>query len=117
VKGHRQVGVRPRQRTRGRMAFVRTVSVVAVFVSCLALSAPVVSAVEQQPPPAAAQDEFVPMKEIPPQDQLPAAPLLIAAYAVAWLVMAGYAWSLWRRLGRVERELQLLTSRLSTRGR
>jgi CcmD family protein len=70
-----------------------------------------------QPPQPAARDEFVPISEIPAQDQLPAAPLLIAAYSVAWLIIALYIWSLWRRLSRVERELQTLNGRLSSRGR
>jgi CcmD family protein len=65
----------------------------------------------------AARDEFVPAKDVPPEDQLPAAPLLIAAYGVAWLVIVVYVWSLWRRLGRVEGELQTLNGRLSSRGR
>ena len=70
-----------------------------------------------QPAQPAARDEFVPIREIPPEDQLPAAPLLIGAYSVAWLVIVVYVWSLWRRLGRVETELQTLTGRLSSRGR
>ena len=70
-----------------------------------------------QPPQPAARDEFVPISEVPPQDQLPAAPLLIGAYSVAWLAIALYIWSLWRRLGRVEQELQTLSGRLSSRGR
>ncbi len=38
------------------------------------------------------------MDEIPEQDKLPAAPYLIGAYMVAWLVLLFYVWSLWRRL-------------------
>jgi CcmD family protein len=61
-----------------------------------------------QPPPAAATDQFVPMDEIPEQDKLPAAPYLISAYAIAWLMLLFYVWSLWRRLQRVEDELKRL---------
>ncbi|MPZ20255.1 MAG: CcmD family protein [Luteitalea sp.] len=57
-----------------------------------------------QPPPA--QDEFVPVSELPPEEQLPAAPFLIGAYAIAWLVVLAYVWRLWKRLGRVEQELR-----------
>ncbi|MGH2601521.1 MAG: CcmD family protein [Dehalococcoidia bacterium] len=57
----------------------------------------------EQPP---AQDEFVPVSELPREEQLPAAPFLIAAYAIAWLVVIVYVWRLWRRLSRVERELR-----------
>lgn len=56
-----------------------------------------------QPPPA--QDEFVPIAELPPEDRLPAAPLLVAAYAFVWIALVGYLWSIWRRVGRVEQEL------------
>jgi len=56
---------------------------------------------QPQPP----QEEFVPIDQVPPEDQLPAAPLLITAYAIVWLVVFGYLWSIWRRLSAVEREL------------
>jgi CcmD family protein len=56
--------------------------------------------------PQAATDQFVPMDEIPEQDKLPAAPYLIAAYMIAWLLLLFYVWSLWRRLQRVEEELK-----------
>lgn len=58
-----------------------------------------------QQPPRAAQDEFVPIDQLPQDETLPAARLLIAAYAVAWILVAAYLWSIWRRLGRVETEL------------
>lgn len=57
------------------------------------------------------QEEFVPIDQVPPEDQLPAAPLLVAAYAIVWVVVFGYLWSLWRRLGTVERELANLSRR------
>ena len=63
--------------------------------------------VSAQPPPQpkAAQDEFVPIDQLPPEEKLPAAPLLIAAYSVAWLAVAGYLFSIWRRLDRVDRDI------------
>jgi CcmD family protein len=68
------------------------------------------------PPPSAttapAQDEFVPISELPADEKLPAAPLLIAAYAVVWIVLAVYVWTLWRRFLRAERDLKQLASRL-----
>ena len=42
---------------------------------------------EQQPEAA---DEFVPVSQLPAQDQLPAAPLLVTAYAFVWVVLFGY---------------------------
>ncbi len=56
--------------------------------------------------PRAAQDEFVPVSDLPDSEKLPAAPFLIAAYTIAWLVLLGYVWSLWRRLTHVEQELK-----------
>ncbi len=59
----------------------------------------------------AGQSEFVPMNSLPPADQLPAAPLLIAAYAFVWVALMVYLWSIWARLGRVEREMHALQER------
>jgi CcmD family protein len=70
------------------------------------------AAIAQNPAPAqppAATDQFVPIDEIPEQDKLPAAPYLIGAYMVAWLMLLFYVWSLWRRLGHVEEELKRLS--------
>jgi len=66
-----------------------------------------VSALALQP----GQSEFVPVSQLPPAEQLPAAPLLIVAYAFVWVAVLAYVWSLWRRLGRVEREMQALARR------
>jgi CcmD family protein len=66
------------------------------------------SAVEAAQPPAmpkAAQEEFVPVDDLPPQERLPAAQFLIAGYSIVWIGVAFYVWSLWRRLGRVEQDL------------
>lgn len=58
-----------------------------------------------------AQDEFIPLDSVPPEDQLPAAPLLVAAYALLWIAVVGYLWSIWRRMMTVERELSDLSKR------
>jgi CcmD family protein len=65
----------------------------------------------QQPP--SAPDGFVPASSLPGQEQLPAAPLVIIAYAVVWLLVLGYLWSIWNRLGRAERELADVNRRLN----
>ena len=70
-----------------------------------ALAAP---AQAQQPRPPQQQDEFVPVSELPPEEQLPAQPLLIAAYAFAWLAIGGYVLSVARRLDHVNREIDRL---------
>jgi CcmD family protein len=76
----------------------------------LVLLATPVMAQPQQPPPQqpapAARDEFVPVTDLPDSEKLPAAPYLIAAYSIVWLALLGYVWSIWRRLGQVEAELQ-----------
>ena len=63
------------------------------------------------------QEEFVPIDELPPQDQLPAAPLLVTAYSFVVLALFAYVVSVARRLGRVQRELDRLESDLKRRGR
>ena len=64
-------------------------------------------------PPEPAQDEFVPMEQVPLEDQLPAAPLLITAYAIIWVLVLGYLWSIWRRMSAVEHEIDGLLRRSS----
>jgi CcmD family protein len=45
------------------------------------------------------------------QEQLPATPLVFAAYAFVWVALLVYVFSLWRRLTRVERELSEVATR------
>ena len=81
-----------------------------MFCSVVLLAAP---ALAFQPP--AGQSEFVPINELPPADQLPAAPLLIAAYAFVWLALMIYLWSIWRRLGAVDADMRKLEQRSGRR--
>ena len=62
-----------------------------------------------QPPKG--QSEFVPVDSVPLSDQLPAAPLLITAYAFVWIVVMVYLWSIWRRLNKVEDEMRALAQK------
>ena len=62
-------------------------------------------------------DEFVPVSQLPPQDQLPAAPLLVTAYAFVWVVLFGYLVSVGRRLTNVQREVERLESDVAKRPR
>jgi CcmD family protein len=68
------------------------------------LAAPVLA----QQPPNSGIEGFVPNSSLPPVPRMPAAPLLIAAYAFIWVALLVYLWSIWRRLGRVEGELRQL---------
>ena len=65
----------------------------------------------QPPATGAALDGFVPIDQLPPQEQLPAAPLLITAYVFVWVLLMVYLWTIARRLGKVESEMQALTRR------
>jgi CcmD family protein len=71
------------------------------------------SAFALQPP--AGQSEFVPVDSVPLSDQLPAAPLLVSAYAFVWLAVMLYLWSIWRRLNKVEDEMRALAQKLPRR--
>lgn len=81
----------------------------------LAVLAGVVAPVMAQPEPRAtppAQDEFVPVKDLPQQEQIPGGPLVLAAYGFVWAALLVYVWTIWRRLGKVEREMRDLAGRL-----
>ena len=84
-----------------------------VFVMLWSMVLVSVPALAFQPP--AAQSEFVPINELPPADQLPAAPLLIAAYAFVWLALMVYLWSIWRRIRKVEADIGTLQKRSANR--
>jgi type VI protein secretion system component VasF len=79
--------------------------VLTAVVSFLLLSAPLVA----QPP--AGQSEFVPLNELPESEKLPAAPLLVVAYAVFLVLMVFYVWTVWRRLNKVEADMRTLEQR------
>ena len=66
--------------------------------------------------PPTGQSEFVPVDTLPAADQLPAAPLLIAAYAFVWIATLFYVWTVWRRLNKVEQEMRSLERRQTSRG-
>jgi CcmD family protein len=88
------------------MTFRRLLTVATTFVLTAA------PAFAMQPP--AGQSEFVPARDLPPTEQLPAAPLLVSAYAFVWLAVMVYVWTIWRRLTRVETEMRSLAQK--TRG-
>lgn len=68
-----------------------------------------------QPPAERANDGFEKVSQLPPVEHLPAAPLLMAAYAFIWVAMLAYVFLLWRRLAAVDRDLASL--RQSIEGR
>ena len=61
------------------------------------------------------QGGFVPADAVPLADQLPAAPLLITAYAFVWLAVTVYVFSIWKRLNKVEDEMRILAQKMPQR--
>ena len=85
---------------------------VIVYVFALALLAGVRIDAYQQPTPAApaaapqaAQDEFVPVKDLPPAEQMPAGPLVLGAYGFMWAAVLVYVFTLARRLQAVQKDI------------
>ena len=86
---------------------MRVLKTMTAFVAALAVSA---VAFAQQ------TDEFVPVD--PSQhgaESIPAAPMVMTAYAIVWLILIGYVWSLRRRQARVELEMAALRSKVNGR--
>jgi CcmD family protein len=67
-----------------------------------------------QPPQ---QEGFVPVDQLPGQEELPATPLVAAAYGVAWAAVLIYLFTIWRRLAAVEREIADVTRRMEAERR
>ena len=65
-----------------------------------------------RPPLQEPADQFVPVKTLPAQEQLPAATLVMVAYGFVWAVLLVYVWTVWRRLMKVEREMHDLSARI-----
>ena len=86
----------------------RLIQAVAAFGVGLILTGVPVRAATPPPAAPAARDGFVPLSELPPDEKLPAAPLVFGAYSFIWLAVLGYVGLLWRRLSSVEREMQAL---------
>jgi CcmD family protein len=81
----------------------------------------VATAAQQPPSPQSSQpsqqNEFIPIDQLPPQEQLAAAPLLIGAYAFVLAVLFLYVYSVARRLSNVQRELDRLDTAMKQGGR
>jgi hypothetical protein len=78
------------------------------FVASLLLALPVAAL---QPPPAG---EYVPAVPGTATENLPAAPFVAAAYAFVWIAAMIYLWSVWRRLNKVEADMQALERKSRT---
>ena len=58
------------------------------------------------------QEEFTPIDQLPPQEQLTAAPLLVGAYAFVLLMLFGYLVMVSRRLSAIQTEVNRLDADL-----
>jgi hypothetical protein len=82
----------------------RVVTVSLVLTGALGLA----TTLSAQPP---GQDGFVPVTGVPVTEQIPAAPLVVGAYAFFLLLMMFYLWTIWRRIGKVEDDMRALERR------
>lgn len=86
------------------MRFCRALFLVAVLASGAMPGLAPAALAQPKPSP----DEFVPLEEAPPTEQIPAINLVAAAYGFVWIVVVGYVWSLGRRLQKAEGEIAAL---------
>jgi hypothetical protein len=83
----------------------------------------VVLVVTMQVAPLAAQQQpkqeeaFTPIDQLPPQEQLPAAPLLISAYAFVLVMLFAYLVMVSRRLTTIRSEVDRLDADLKRSGK
>jgi CcmD family protein len=84
-----------------------------LLLSFMLFSLPAAGMAQPPKPP----EGFVPVDQLPNQEQLPATPLVATAYGVAWVAVLLYLFSIWRRLAAVERELADVARRIDAQGR
>jgi hypothetical protein len=65
--------------------------------------------------PPRGDDGFKPISELPPEDKLPAAPMLVAAYVFVVVALFAYIVSLSRRLNAVSRDIVRIDAQLKQR--
>ena len=88
---------------------LRLLLCVMVFAGALGAALPSIAlAKERQPQPP---KDFVPVEDAPQGEQIPAMPLIAAAYGFIWIGVLGYVWTLGRRLQKVEAEIGELERR------
>jgi CcmD family protein len=105
------------------MILKRIVRTVVVALVCIGAVPGRSRAQEPTAPPAQTsqqpqqQNEFIPLDQLPPTEQLPAPRLLIAAYMFVLGALFVYIVSLSKRLGHVRREVERLEADLKRSGR
>ena len=93
----------------------RTVAVLLLAFACVGMLLSPADAA--QPPADEQQEEFLPLDELPPEERLPAAPLLVGAYVFVVVALFLYLVSLGRRMAAVQREIERLDNDLKRTGR
>ena len=83
-----------------------------ILIIALAFMSPVVPALVSAQQPAEQQGEFLPAESLPQRERMPAAPLLISAYAFVMVVLFAYVFSLSRRIGAVKTDIRRLESEM-----
>ena len=85
-----------------------------VLLASISPAAPTLVRAQQ---PAEPQGQFVPAESLPQRERMPAAPLLIGAYAFALVALFGYVISVSRRLTAVKTDIARLESDMKRSGR
>jgi len=71
-----------------------------LLLTCALLAVPALASAQQNMPAG-----FKAFDETAPRETLPAAPLVFIGYSLAWVALAFYAFTLWRKLGKAEQDL------------
>ena len=84
------------------MPFIRLMALMILLAGAVSVPA------HAQPQPPPQQEEFVPIDQLPPGEEMPAAPMVVAAYVFIWIAFIGYVFTLVKRVRRVESDLRNL---------
>jgi len=71
-----------------------------VLLTCALLAVPAMTGAQQNVPSG-----FTAFDESAPRETLPAAPLVFIGYSLAWVALAFFAFTMWRKLAKVEQDL------------
>ena len=96
---------------------IRIIAVLFLVVIPIGCASQQVTEARQPQQPPSQQEEFIPIDQLPPEEQLPAAPLLVGAYAFVLLMLFGYMFIMSRRLAVIQREVDRLDSDLKRTSR
>jgi hypothetical protein len=97
----------PTEFRRAARAWSSVVTLMVVLASVVS-----VAQASAQPP---RQDEFVPIDQLPPTEQMPAAPLVVGAYVFVLVALFVYVVSVARRMSAVQLDVARLEGQLKSR--